>query len=109
MNTTKTTLTFDSDLQAVKNRLWHRAGRCGISATCVVEGLWASYLLDAFEHCSRVLRLADRYSTRRLEAACRRALYYGQANYRTIRRILHRGADKLPLEVGTDIWGHQWH
>jgi hypothetical protein len=108
VNTTKTVINMESNEQALKYRLWHRAGCCGLSTTAIVESLWASYLLDGLYHCQRLLHLADTYSKARLEAASRRALYYGKANYRTIRRILQRNAEKLPLTIDTDIWGRKW-
>jgi hypothetical protein len=108
VNTSKTVLTMECNEQALKNRLWHRAGCCGPSTATVVESLWASYLLDGLYHCQRLLHLADTYSKTRLETASRRAIYYGRANYRTIKRILQRNADELPLTINTDIWGHIW-
>ena len=74
----------------------------------VIDALWASYLLDGLYHCRRFTRLAEIYSKPRLEAASRRALYYGQAHYCTVKRILARGADKLPVRSDTDIWGNTW-
>ena len=109
MKTPKTILNMlDSDLKALKARLLHQAARCGGSVISVVEALWASYLLDALYHCRHFIRLAEIYSKTRLETASRRALYYGQANYRTVRPILQRRADQLPLRPDTDIWGHTW-
>jgi hypothetical protein len=99
---------LDSDVEAIKARLLHQAAQCGSSVVSVVEALWASYLLDGLYHCRHFIRLADIHSKARLEAASRRALYYGQANYRTVRRILQRHTDQLPLRTDTDIWGHTW-
>lgn len=109
MKTPKTVLNMlDSDVKALTHRLLYEAARCGFSVVSVVEALWASYLLDGLYHCRRFIRLAEIYSKSRLEAASRRALYYGQANYRTVRRILKRNADNLPLRNNTDIWGKTW-
>jgi len=108
MNTRKTVLTIQSNEQALKEHLCRQAFRCGGSVVAVVEALWASYLLDGLYHCQRLLRLADSYSRPRLEAACHRALWYGPANYRTIRGILQRGADRLAPTLDTDLWGHRW-
>ena len=109
MKTPKNVLNMvDSDVKALTNRLLHEAAQCGSSVIAVVEALWASYLLDGLYHCRRFTRLAEVYSKPRLEAASRRALYYGQARYRTVKRILIRGADKLPLRSDTDIWGNTW-
>jgi hypothetical protein len=108
MNTSKTVLTMQSNEQALKNCLSHQAFRCGGSALSVVEALWASHLLEALYHCQRLLRLANSYTRPRLDAACHRALWYGQADCRTIRRILQRGADRLLTSLDTDIWGNPW-
>jgi hypothetical protein len=35
-------------------------------------------------------------------------MYYGQGDYRTVRRILKLGVDRLPQTTQTDIWGHPW-
>ena len=50
-----------------------------------------------FRSCLGVLRLGDRYSPERLEAACSRALAAGAASYRSVRSILERGLDRGPL------------
>jgi len=65
-------------------------------------------MLDGLYHRRHFIRLADIHSKARLEEASRRALYYGQANYRTVRRILHRRANQLPLRKVTDIRVHTW-
>lgn len=45
-----------------------------------------------------VIRLGNRYSPERLEAACQRALAIGGVSYRSIKSILENGLDRLPLE-----------
>jgi transposase len=44
-----------------------------------------------------VLRLAERYGTARLDAACQRALAAGDASYRTVKGILAVGLEAVPL------------
>jgi len=46
----------------------------------------------------RLLRLADHWGTRHLEAACTRALRFEEASYTTIKRILQQNleAEILP-------------
>jgi hypothetical protein len=109
MNAPKTILAMESSEQAIHKRLFHRAGLCGPSVISLVEGLWGSHLLDGLWHCQRLLQLADRYTKFRLEEACRRAVFYGQGNYRTVKQILRRGADRLPRSSQTDIWGRSWN
>ena len=47
-----------------------------------------------------VLRLADSYGPLRLEAACRRALCFGDPRYRTVKNILVKGLDQIGVESG---------
>ena len=44
-----------------------------------------------------VLRFAPRYGAARLEAACRRALFFGTPSYQAVKTILYKGLDPLPL------------
>ena len=52
-----------------------------------------------FRSCLGVLRLGERYSAGRLEAACSRAHELGATSYRSVRSILERGLDR---EAGGD-------
>jgi transposase len=63
-------------------------------------------LLESFRHpeqgyrsCLGIMRLAKRYGTDRVEAACSRAEHLGSCRYRTVKNILAAGMDRLPLEV----------
>jgi transposase len=47
-----------------------------------------------FRSCLGVLRLGERYTPERLEAACARALAVGAHSYRSVRSILERGLDR---------------
>lgn len=53
---------------------------------------------QGYRPCLGILRLGERYSPDRLEAACRRALKIGGVTYRSIKSILEHGLDRLPLE-----------
>jgi len=53
---------------------------------------------QGYRPCLGILRLGDRHSPERLEAACRRALKIGGLSYRSIKSILESGLDRLPLE-----------
>jgi transposase len=48
-----------------------------------------------------VLRLAERYGTARLDAACQRALAAGDPSYRTVKGILAAGLEAVPLPAET--------
>ncbi len=53
---------------------------------------------QGYRPCLGILRLGDRYSPQRLEAACHRALTIGGVSYRSIKSILEHGLDRVPLE-----------
>jgi transposase len=51
-----------------------------------------------YRSCLGILRLGQRYSTERLEAAAQRALVTGACSYRSVKSILERSLDRQPLE-----------
>jgi transposase len=51
-----------------------------------------------YRSCLGILRLGQRYSTERLEAAAARAVSTGACSYRSVKSILERGLDRRPLE-----------
>ena len=53
---------------------------------------------QGYRPCLGILRLGERYSPERLEAACHRALAIGGASYRSIKSILEHGLDRVPLQ-----------
>jgi hypothetical protein len=69
-------------------------------ATCtVVAALLAHRPEDRLRTAGRLLRLADRFTPERLEAACARAQAYGDGDYVTVKRILEENLDQQPLAV----------
>ena len=63
----------------------------------VVAILLAHRPEDRLRSAGRLLRLQERVGRVRLEAACRRALHYGEANYVTVKHILEQGLDAQSL------------
>jgi len=53
---------------------------------------------DALRRHNRRQRLAQRFDATRLERACARALAAGDGRYQTVRGILERGLEDVPLE-----------
>ncbi len=51
---------------------------------------------QGFRTCLGLIRLGERYSKQRLEAACARALIFNSLSYRSVRSILEKGLDHLP-------------
>lgn len=90
----------------LKQALLHRALKYGPSVARLVENLWAFSLLEADQDARQLMRLSNSHGRHRLEAACRRAIYYRQdKNTDLIRWILDRGLERLPLTPFTDIRG----
>ncbi len=76
-------------------RKW--AERIGINTSKVVNALLASQRVEqqSYRSCMGLLKLADKYSVDRLEAACAKALTYtASPSYKSIKNILAVGQDK---------------
>jgi transposase len=71
--------------------------RMGPHTHQVVERLLADRPLDRLRSVQAILALAESVGEKRLEAACRRALYYGDPHYRRIKDILNAALDRDPL------------
>lgn len=80
------------------------AGRIGPHTTTVVDRLLTgrTHPQQAFRSCLGVLRLADRYSPERLEAACLRAVTFDIVAYKAIKHILAAGLDAASTEPSTE-------
>jgi hypothetical protein len=77
-----------------------QAERIGPHCALRVEQLLEERPLDRLRSVQGLLGLARRYSPARLEAACARALHYGDGSYRRLKRILEAGLDQVPLDPG---------
>lgn len=53
---------------------------------------------QAYRTCQGILSLAARAGKDRLNAACRRAHYFGDYSYKTVETILHKGLESAPLD-----------
>ncbi len=71
--------------------------RIGPHTHQVVERSLADRPLDRLRSVQAILALAESVGEKRLEAACRRALYYGDPHYRRIKDILNAALDRDPL------------
>jgi transposase len=80
-------------------RKW--AERIGNNTYKVVDAILTSKRVEqqTYKSCMGLLRLADRYSVKRLEAACEKALSYtATPSYKSIKNILTAGQDKSASE-----------
>jgi len=78
-------------------RLREEAQVLGEAVAQLVTEMLADKPVDRLRGAQGVLHLAKRYGAPRLDAACRRALVFGQASYRTVDSILRQGLDRSPL------------
>jgi transposase len=73
------------------------AADIGPATARLVQSLLDDPLLDRRDNVRRVLALRERYGDYRLEAACERALYFGDPSLTMLKRILERALDSQPL------------
>jgi len=70
----------------------------GPAVFTVVDDLLADRPLDRLRSVQAILRLTETVGRTRLEAACRRALFFGEAvSYRRVKQILNAALDQQPL------------
>ncbi len=77
------------------------AQKVGASTTVVIQAILTSHHIEqqGYKACMAVLKLADKYSLVRLEAACTRALSYTSSpSYKNIQSILKSGQDTLAVD-----------
>ena len=84
-------------LMATPRYCQHRAESIGPFTKDLVERLLGERPMDRLRTAQAVLRLSGKYGPQRLEAACRRALCYGDTAYGTLKRILEKGLEAGPL------------
>ena len=74
-----------------------QAANIGPATSEVVDMLLNERPLDKLRSVQAILRLTDSVGQGRLEAACYRALFYGDIRYRRIKDILNAALDQVPL------------
>jgi len=72
------------------------AAAIGPATDQIVSTLLADPVIDRLRTVGRLLRLGERYGNERLEAACQRALHFGEPSYLTVKRILMGELDAQP-------------
>ena len=73
------------------------ATQIGPATLQVVQTLLADRPLDRLRAVQAILRCEQSVGPQRLEAACARALYFGDGTYRRIKQILNAALDREPL------------
>lgn len=87
-------------LEWAPSRMIRWAEKTGPHTAAIVKGILEErpHPEQGYRPCLGILRLGERYSPERLEAACHRALAIGGASYRSIKSILEHGLDRVPLQ-----------
>lgn len=85
--------------QWTPSRIISWAKATGVNTAKLTEEIMAArpHPEQGFRSCLGIMRLADRYSKERVEAACGRALAVRSLSYRSVESILSNGLDKVPL------------
>jgi transposase len=73
------------------------AAEVGPATLQLVEELFADTVMERLPMVRRLLRLRERFADARLEAACARALRFGDPGYRTVKGILHRELEEADV------------
>jgi transposase len=82
-----------------QNSQWclKQAETIGPECLRLIRRLFNHRVLDNLRAAQNVIRLREKYGPVRLEAACQRALHFGNAKYRIVKSILNQGLDQAPL------------
>jgi broad specificity phosphatase PhoE len=75
-----------------------QASQLGQHVRAAVDELLDQHHLHHLRQSQGIIRLAETYGEVRLDAACQRALAYGNPRYRTIKTILEKGLDPQLVE-----------
>jgi transposase len=87
-------------LEWTPSRIISWAGRCGPSTAALVARILESrpHPEQGYRSCLGIIRLADKFSDERVEAASARALRCNAMSYSSVKSILEKGLDRLPLK-----------
>jgi len=83
-----------------------KAAALGLYVGQAVEGLLAQHSLHYLRQCQGIIGLTEKYGPEPVNAACQRALGFGDGSYRTVRNILNKGLEvqlALPVNVATPV------
>jgi transposase len=74
-----------------------QAKKVGMHCEEVIHKLLTDSVIDYLRAAQGIVSLQKKYGNARLDAACRRALVFQSAHYKTIKSILQRGLEYAPL------------
>jgi len=85
-------------LQWTPSRILRWASESGLQTEALVQAIMDSkpHPEQGYRACIGLIRLGERYTVKRLEAACARALIFNTLSYSSVNSILKKGLDQLP-------------
>ena len=88
----------ESKAYFMRDPQWCLAQATSVGPACraVVDSLFSHRVLDHLRAVQGLLRLGESFGSKRLNAACSRALNFGTPTYRTVKKILKEGLDQQP-------------
>jgi len=75
-----------------------QAAEIGTACHRLIHTLFSDRVLDNLRAAQGIVGLKKKYGADRLEAACKRALHFDNPRYRTVKTILSKGLDQVPLQ-----------
>lgn len=92
-------------LSSSRNGLLQWARRLAEPIGRLAEAIFADKAVDGMRPVRALIHLCDTYHTERVAAACRRALLYDTPHFRSVKEILKKGLDRLPLSQPAEPTG----
>jgi hypothetical protein len=90
-------------LERTRESCLAQAAELGPAVQQTIEQILADPVLDRVHQAGRLLRLSEKYGNQRLNAACQRALDYGDPAYKTVKGILKQNLDQedppIPVQI----------
>jgi transposase len=89
----------EKSIYMIRTRCWCESRALEIGPNCleIVDRLLAERPLDRLRAVQGIVGLADKWPTKRVDAACARASHFGDPSYRRVKAILEAGADLEPV------------
>jgi hypothetical protein len=87
------------------SRLLEEARDTGPFTTEIMKHIWLNHLHKAESEINLLFRFGYRFSLDRLEAACKRVIFYGLTSPDLVKTVLFSRLDSLELNHTTDIYG----
>jgi len=88
-------------LEWTPSRIINWAKKNGLYTGKVVEKILETkpHPEQGYRSCLGIIRLGERYSTERVEEACKRAYIFNASSYKSIKSILKTGLDRKPIKA----------